>query len=395
LTAMSRRLLIILGLVLVTARVLMLMAMLSLLPERSAGTDALGNDATRFHEIATASGRPYRDFEVEVPPVELGAIELIDGSTSRGTAFRLAWSMLVVDILVAAALVAGWGVMAGFFYLVIGSPLALFIYFRLDLLSVLLAVTGLALIRRGRARSGGLAVALAVLTKLWPVVLIPLLIVRKSYRALAWCSATLVLGVGGWIAWAGIGGPVQVVTFRHARGWEVGSLPGSLIRLFFAATPTNDAGAVRVGYAPLWARLIALALLLLILRVIWLDAAKATRPVEEVAVLTSVAALLALSPILSEQYVVWLVPWAAAAAAAGQRRVELPTFLVTGVTALSLVVPGGLGGASQSALWYGFLLIRDVLIVVVMIDGLRRLARSASSVRSGLEVPLDLSRPRP
>jgi hypothetical protein len=392
---MSRRLLLVLGLALVTARVLMLVAMLSLLPERTAGTDALGNDATRFHEIATASGTPYRDFDVEVPPVELGAIELIDGSTSRETAFRLAWTMLVVDVLVAAALVAGWGVMAGFFYLVIGSPLALFIYFRLDLLSVLLAVIGLALIRRGRARSGGLALAVAVLTKFWPVVLIPLLVVQKSYRALAWCSAALLLGVVGWIAWAGIGGPIQVITFRHARGWEIGSLTGSLIRLFSGWIPTNDAGAVRVGYAPLWARLVALALLLLILRVIWRNAARGTGRVEDVAALTSVAALLVVSPILSEQYVVWLVPWAAAAAAAGQTRVEVPTFLVTTVTALSLVVPGGLGGASQNALWYGFLLIRDALIVVVMIDGLRRLARSASSAPPRVEVSSGQSEPRP
>ena len=382
---MSRRQLLFLAVALVAMRVVVLVAMLSVLPERSAGIDTLGNDAARFHEIATGSGRPYRDFDVEVPPVELGAIEAIDGSTSRETAVRLAWSMFVVDVLIAVILVAGWGMVAGFFYLVIGLPLTLFIYFRLDLLSVLPAISGFALIRRGRERSGGFTLAIAVLTKIWPIVLLPLLVARKSHRALAWCSATLLLGVGSWIAWAGVEGPVQVITFRHARGWEIGSLAGSLIHLISGEVPMIDAGAARVGFAPLWARLALLAVLLLILRVVWLCAAKAARPVEEVGALTAVAALLALSPILSDQYVAWLVPWAAAAAAVGQRRAEMPTFLLAAVTALSFVVPGALGGTDRDALWYGFVMMRNILVVFVMIDGLVRLRRA----RSGSPTPFD------
>src|SRR5690242_11274724 len=49
------------------------------------GSEAvIAADATRFHQIAEAHGIPYRDFQVEYPPMGLGVIEAV-GHPSIGT----------------------------------------------------------------------------------------------------------------------------------------------------------------------------------------------------------------------------------------------------------------------------------------------------------------------
>ena len=61
------------------------------------GTRAVVNtDITRYQRIATTPGTPYRDFEVEYPPVALGVIELWRPSCSSTRAStwrsRTSWS---------------------------------------------------------------------------------------------------------------------------------------------------------------------------------------------------------------------------------------------------------------------------------------------------------------
>ncbi len=67
---------------LLAARIALLLFGLNTLPARSAGF-GLGNDARRFHDIATAPGTPYRDAQVEVPPWRWGR----SSSWMRGPAF--------------------------------------------------------------------------------------------------------------------------------------------------------------------------------------------------------------------------------------------------------------------------------------------------------------------
>ena len=43
----------------------------------------LPGDARRFYKIANEDGRPYRDFEVEYPPVMVAAIDAIGGESVR------------------------------------------------------------------------------------------------------------------------------------------------------------------------------------------------------------------------------------------------------------------------------------------------------------------------
>ena len=179
----------------------------------------------------------------------VAAIDVIDGGTFRSTTVRLMWSQLVVDLAIAAIVAWAWGRRAGIAYLVIGLPFLLypFIYLRLDLLSVFLAVLGIALVRRRHQYAGGATLAIACFAKLWPVVLLPMLIVRRAWRALGAFAAVGVAGIAAWVAYGGIDGPVQVLTFRGAKGWEFESTVGALVRSAGGVTPHIERGAWRVG----------------------------------------------------------------------------------------------------------------------------------------------------
>ena len=175
------------------------------------------------------------------------------------------WSQLVVDLAIAAVVAWAWGRRAGHRLPRARPSLSLvypFIYLRLDLLSVFLAVLGIALVRRRHHYAGGATLAVACFAKVWPVVLVPVLIVRRAWRALAAFVAVGVAGTAAWIAWGGIDGPVQVLTFRGAKGWEFESTVGALVRSVSGVTPHIERGAWRVGeVTSLVSGLLVLALL--------------------------------------------------------------------------------------------------------------------------------------
>jgi hypothetical protein len=272
----------------------------------------------------------------------------------------------------------------------LGLPLCFFIYFRLDLLSVALATLAVAQAHRKHQRSGGLLLAAAILTKVWPALLLPLWLVQRRWRALTWSAAGLTLGTFAWVWWGGWSGPVQVLTFRHARGWQVQSLVGNLIDILTKAPAVVEQGTVRVASAPLWAKALLLAGLMVCSLVIWILAARRPYEAEGLGALAAVAALLAFSPLLSDQFVFWLFPWAAIAAAGRDQNVLLATFLTSAATAAMVFVPN----AGAPGLEPTMVLVRNALLVAVLIDALRRLhpRPTAASELSGLDRP-DLLRP--
>jgi hypothetical protein len=370
---------------LIVIRVVVLLGMISVLP-RGSSYNRFDYDAARYHQIASAAERPYRDFQVEVPPIGLGAIELIDGGTPRATAIRLGWTMLVLDLFVAAVLWVTWGWRATLGYLVLGLPLSFIIYFRLDLISIALAALAIALVHRGRERSGGVILAASILAKLWPITLLPLLLVRRRWRALRWSVAGLALGAMAWVSWGGLSGPAQVLTFRHARGWHVQSLIGNLVDILSEAPTVLEQGTLRVGSVPLWARSLLLAGLVICSSVIWLHCSRRPQFANGLGALSAVAALLVFAPLLSDQYVFWLFPWAAIASAEGDRDVVLTCFLVgVATTAIGLVL-------AFTALAPTLVLLRNVFLVVVMVDAIRRLRRKAAGESEGM-LTLDLPEP--
>lgn len=276
-------------------------------------------DALRYRQIAEETGRPYRDFDVEFPPVSLAVIDAVAGSSERGTEARLGVLELGLDLVIAGALALGWGAGAALAYLALGLPLVPFVYFRLDLLSVALATLGMLAVARRMERAGGLALAAASLAKVWPIALVPVLYAAGRRRSSRWAVGGLVAGCAAWLWIGGTGGFRQVATFRGAKGWQIESLVGSVIRLVSNPGVALEAGADRVGSAGIWARsALLLAAVGLIAVVAWLTR-RLPDLAHSVSSATAVACLMIASPILSPQYLTWLLPWVAIGVARGER----------------------------------------------------------------------------
>jgi hypothetical protein len=266
----------------------------------------------RFTEIASAEGRPYRDFPVEYPPVSLAAIEVAAGPNGNETGSHLVWVILICDLATVAALSYGWGPRTAVAYLFLTAPLLGFLYTTIDLIAVALAVGAVALLVRGRDRLGGVALAAAILAKVWPLVLVPVLVLQRKRRALVWSAASLTLGTFVWVWWGGASGLVQVATQRQTPGWEYESLVGSVIwvlgRNFVII---ND--STRVGVAPGWAKALLLVAALAGIAAVWYRASRREPRELGLPAVAAVSILMLSAPLLSPPYMIWLAPWAAIA----------------------------------------------------------------------------------
>ena len=341
----------------------------------------LPGDARRFHKIASHAGRPYRDFAVEYPPVMVAAIEVIDGGSFRSTTVRLMWSQLVVDLAIAGAVAWGWGRRAGIAYLVLGLPFLLypFLYLRLDLLSVFLAVVGIALVRRRHQYAGGATLAVACLAKAWPVVLVPVLVVRRAWRALGAFVALGVAGTLAWVAWGGIDGPVQVLTFRGAKGWEFESTVGALVRSIGGVTPHIERGAWRVGDVTGVVSGLLLLAMAAGVGAAWIVASRAkprgTGVLDGLAPMAAITVFLVLSPLLSPQFLLWLLPFTAIAAVHGERLVTRLAFAACGLSvALLALLPELIHGGTFAIV---VLAARNAVLIALLAALAVRLLQSA------------------
>jgi len=303
---------------LVALRLGMLIFMLGRLPDEPSG-HWLANDAVRYMAIAATPGAPYLDHEVEVPPVELFLLEILPSGSSAGMAEAVGWTQIACDIVIVVALSLGWDRRAGIAYLLVSMPLVPFVYFRLDLLSVALAVSGMALIARRASVTGGAILGVAVMAKLWPVVLAPALFAKRSWSALIAWTAVTVAAMVAWIGWTGAEGPRQVTSFRGASGWQIESGVGAILLRFSRLPIVWEGDANRVGTAA-WPTRVGLGLLLLAgLAVLAFLGRRRTADSTGVVGLAGVALLLLLAPIMSWQYLIWLTPWAALAWIEGDR----------------------------------------------------------------------------
>jgi hypothetical protein len=341
----------------------------------------LPGDVRRFYAIATTPGTPYRDFPVEYPPVTLGAIELLNGTSVRATTVRLMWSQVALDLVVAGIMWWGWGRRAAVAYLVLGLPFLCypFLYLRLDLLSVALAIGAFALLRRQRPVTGGALLALACFAKVWPVVLIPVLVLRKTRRAWMSFVTCAALGLVAWVVWGGLDGPVQVLTFRGATGWQIESTVGAIVHIFSTAPVRDVEGAARIATAPGWARDTLLALGAALIAGIWFIAAQirdaGARGRDALAPLAAISVLLLTATILSPQYVVWLLPFAAIAATYRERLIAALTFVVCSLSVVSLNLTKELAAGAPVPMT--IVVIRNALLVALCAVSAARLVQMA------------------
>jgi hypothetical protein len=359
-----------------------LILVLSTIP-RSGGY-GFGNDARRFYEIGTTDGRPYRDFEVEVPPLSVFTIEALGGSDVKAFAQRLAVTMLAADIAIAIILMRTWGRDVALRYWVIGTPLCVFIYLRLDLLSVLLAVAAIALAGKRRLIAGPLLAA-AAFVKVWPLLLLPLLWIQRA-RAAAWAAVlSLVLASAAWTWWGGLDGPVQVATFRHSTGWEYQSPIGFLVWQIGGGPVRSEGGSGRVGTAPP----IVMAVLALVVVAIaswaWIRTSADPRLAEGLGSTVAIAALLVLSPVGSHQYLSWLVPWVAIS---GRARLRDWTFIAT-MSAAATALYAGRPIPYSYGIDVTALGLRNLALGVILITGILEIKRAARDRVEGTPIVLD------
>ncbi len=358
---------------LVLVRVVLALALLVAVPAHL-GANIWWGDAVRYGEIADGAGRAYRDRPVEYPPVTVAVIEAIgfghdagDGALARGAVVV----SLAADLAAAAAIGWGFGRRARRAYLLVGLPLVItgVPYLRLDLVTVALAAAGLALCRRGRPTAGGLALVAGGFAKLWPLALLPILVVQRRWRALGTSLGAGAAGLAAWVAYGGLDGPRQVLTLRGASGWQLESLPGAIVHLVSSQAPVFDAGAWRVGSSPALLRWSLVAAGVAVIAAAWWGAAR-RRSAFAGTPLLAVTALLLTSAVLSPQFLLWLLPGVAIlpATRAGQVAQRL-VLAAAGLTALMIFVmePIRTGAVAATSL----VVLRNAVLLAALVAAQR------------------------
>jgi hypothetical protein len=346
----------------------------------------LGGDVRRYIEILTTPGTPYRDHAVEYPPLTLAFAALVHQTTVYATIVVLAVSQFILEVATAALLWWGWRRRVAITYLVLGTPMIVFPfpYVRIDLLSVFLTVLGVTLVRRRHQSGAGVALATAIFAKVWPIAVVPMLVVRRQWRG---ATAFVVAGVAGtvaWVAWAGTDGLTQISSFRGAHGWQIESIPGIVAHMVDPKASNFEHGAWRTGAAmPGWARIALLVASLATIAWAWWTASRARGDESEVAIeanapLLAVIALLVFAPILSPQYILWMVPFAALATTWGDRSTG---WLTLGITALSTFALATIHAQTHGELWATIpVAARNLLLVVLGVHVAMALRQAARGV---------------
>jgi hypothetical protein len=295
----------------------------------------------RDTDLASKGGTPYRDYEVEFPPLDLLMIEIVATDDVAATYQRLVGVMIVVDLGCAVVMLYGWGATAAEKYLLLTTPLILLIFLGTDLTWVGLAALAFAFVNRGRPAVGGGVLALATLGKIWPVILLPLLVLSGRKRSLVGFISVGLVGGALWLLVGGLDAPFQVITFRGARGWEFESSIGALVWIFTGQAPILEQGSPRVGTSLPWEHLVLGAFLIVGLVVIARSSMGWKGRREGAPAFATVALFLFLTPLFSLEYVGWLVPWAAIAGSEEQGRVSfgfgVAVVVLTGLLAVVYV----------------------------------------------------------
>jgi hypothetical protein len=201
---------------------------------------------------------------------------------------------------------------------------------------VVLAVAGFALARKGRERTGGIVLAVAVLTKVWPLFLAPALLIDRRRRAAGWFAGALLAGGTAWVAASGVGALGQVASFRGVTGWHIESAVGVVVWILTGGPTRGELGAIRVGSMAPWARAgLALATVVL-LAAVWMKARRREGKLDPLGrpAVSALSGAIVLSPVWAGHYVSWLLPWGAIAARhRGGRTTARTLFVVSLFTA--------------------------------------------------------------
>ena len=273
------------------------------------------------------SGESIRETLQEYPVPVLGVMlpqYLLGALNTVAFAFLFVASMLVVDAAFTALLWRAGGrtrspaVTFWLWFLPAMGPIA---YFRFDLVPAVLAGAALLLAARRPGWTGALT-GLGVGLKLWPAVMLPVFLIRRSGRraVFGWFAATGVVLAGASLAVGGASRLISPLHWQAARGLQIESLPATPLMLA-RAVHSHHVWAIRTStykatemfgagvHAMLLVSTVATGAGLLVLAWLWLRA-WAIRDVPPVTLGWLILAAAGIATItnrtLSPQYVLWL-----------------------------------------------------------------------------------------
>jgi hypothetical protein len=326
----------------------------------------LAGDAVNYRErmISLFAGQmPYRDFAFEHQPLMVVpmAVAWLAGGFSSQPAYVLATAAIsflclagVTGILVWSEHelhLEGWTAR----WLLVLVPLLPFLLFRNDGFSILLAVTAIALAMKEMESGSLVAAAAGTLSKIWPVVMAPLMWWRRKRLQ----AGTLLVAAAVGLA-INFSPSVQVI--QRPQGVQTETIVGSLLG-FSRSLRGVDLEITRTATAyikaPDWSMGVNAAIGG-IFAVMALRAMRQNFGWEKGWTLLgalTVAGVLA-SPFFSTQYVSWFAPFAAI-----RRHTMWQMF---GISVLSLVMILGWFSLFEGATWWWTVLVaRNALVIVL------------------------------
>lgn len=215
---------------------------------------------------------------------------------------------------------------AGMTYLLSLGALGPISFYRFDLVPGVLVLVSCVALVLGRRGWWSALMALATAVKLWPVILWPLGLARRSWRrselVVAALSAALIVGVS--VAVAGWDRLVSPLTWQSGRGLQVESVAATWIYLARLIRPSAWTAALShanswdfsgpgVALTTLLASLAQVGLfawVVLLTRRLWMRGL-ADAPTTALAAASVVALTLVTDKVFSPQYMAWLLPVAA------------------------------------------------------------------------------------
>jgi hypothetical protein len=338
-------------------------------------------DINRYFNIAR-DGIPYRDQEVEYPPLTVGVLEFLHLFARDRASFGVAIivCMVVVEALVCVLMWRAFGNKVGIAFLILDTPLYYLLLTRVDIISVALAAAFIALALRGKQFSSGLAWIGAVAAKIWPFPLGFFLLTKfrpwkELRRALLGAAVGAVIVGAAWLAIDGLDGVRQVITFRGSQGWQIESYGGTLVHLFGTGSVYFEQGSNRIGQVPPGVGLLMQVVGTGAAIAVCIWAGRQNR--YGVGWVTAVMCLLVGATLLSPQFLIWAVPGTALAV-----RESRPWPVVAGFTVTLVLTLGESRIYGQvidgSALGYTLLIARNLALLATLGLGIWTLRRPSS-----------------
>ncbi|MFZ1411882.1 MAG: glycosyltransferase 87 family protein [Micropruina sp.] len=274
-----------------------------------------------WRELAAAPGAGVLGTFPEYPTPVLGLFSALAGLSGGSYGVFRAWVVaLNLSLDLAAVLIllrsreASAGHRPALFWTVMVAAVGSVVYHRFDLIPAVAVVLALVMLGR-RPALAGLALAVGTAFKMWPAILVPFLLGRRTDRSRVWLGF---VGAGAGLALVSVWGAgwarlISPLGFQSVRGLQFESVlatPLMLARAFGAPIPGGyelqgalAAAALAAGTVIGWLAYLVMAALA------WRLLRSGVAPSADqvaLAVSAAVAVLQVTNKVLSPQYLVWL-----------------------------------------------------------------------------------------